>query len=82
MKMNLLGFFDRFSHGEEDAIEQYCSHDEIVEELVRAQEDARLPVAAPRAEQEERAGRREAMDVVLAKALRHHAKCLQPTLHN
>lgn len=72
-----LSLFDGLRHGEEDTVEQDGGHDEVVEVLVGGEVDARAAHRRPRRPPEQRARRREAVDVVLAEPLRHHTESLQ-----
>lgn len=72
-----LGLLHGIGHGQEDAVEQDGCHDDVVEVLVRRQEDARPADRVPGREQEEGVRGREAVDVVFTEPLRNHAERLK-----
>ncbi len=51
---NLLGLFDGFRHGEEDAVEQDGRHDDVVKIRMRRQVDGDASQRIPRRKQETR----------------------------
>ena len=74
--LNSLSLFDGLRHGEEDTVEQNGGHDEVIEVLVGREVDARPPHRRPRRPPEEGPGRREPVNVVLAKSFRHNTESL------
>lgn len=76
MLFDLLGLFDGFRHGQEDAVEQNGRHDDVVKIRMRRQVNGDTSEWIPRREQETGTRRRETMDVILPESVRHHHKRL------
>jgi len=72
----LLCLLLRFGHGEEDAVEQYCGHHNVIKILVCRYKNTTSPQAVPRWKYKKGVCGGEAVDVVLPKSLGHNAESL------